>query len=72
MGGFGLGEGRIQVKALCGRALSVCGKRLALPDGADLGLPLEAVMRSPIQHDGILLIENKQTFHEIWRVRKDL
>lgn len=70
--GGAVGKGRIQVKALRGRDLSVCGKRLALPDGADLGLPLEAVLESPIQHDGILLVENKQTFHEIWRVREDL
>lgn len=67
-----VGYGRIQVKALRGRDLSLCGKRLALPDGADLGLPLEAVLESPSQHDGILLVENKQTFNEIWRVREDL
>lgn len=67
-----VGEGRIQVKALRGRSVSVCGKHLALPEGADLGLALDAVLESPIQHDSILLVENKQTFHEIWRVREDL
>jgi len=70
--GGAVGEGRIQVKALRGRDLSVCRKRLALPDGADLGLPLEAVLDSPTLHDCILLVENKQTFHEIWHVREDL
>jgi len=72
LAGGAVGEGRLQVKALRGRDLSVCGKRLALPDGADLGLPLEAVLGSPIQHDSILLVENKQTFNDIWRVREDL
>jgi len=72
LAGRAVGEGRIQAKALRGRDLSVCGERLALPEGADLGLPVKAVLGSPIQHDGILLVENKLTFHEIWHVREDL
>lgn len=70
--GSAVGKGRIQIKALRGRDLSVCGKRLALPDEADLGLSLETILESPIQHDCILLVENKQTFNEIWRVRENL
>lgn len=67
-----VGEGRLQVKALRGRKLSVCGEQWALPDRAELGLDLAAVLESPISHHSILLVENKQTFHEIWRVQERL
>jgi hypothetical protein len=72
LAGGAVGEGRLQVKALRGRDLSVCGRQLALPDEADLGLPLEGVLGSPIQHDGILIVENKQTFNDIWHVHENL
>lgn len=65
-------EGRIQVKALRDRELTVCGGRWSFPDRADLGLDLESLLGSPVLHSSILLVENKQTFHDIWSVREDL
>lgn len=65
-------EGRVRIKALRGRPLSVCGVQLQLPAGGDLGIEVEAVLGSPIRHDGILLVENKQTFNEIWDVEESL
>lgn len=65
-------EGRIRVKALRGRSVSVCDRQLPLPAGGDLGIEVEMVLGSPILHDGILLVENKQTFNEIWDVEEGL
>lgn len=65
-------KGRVQLKALRGHDLSVCGKLFLLPDTADLGLDLEVVMEDATGHDSILLIENKETFNDVWRVREDL
>lgn len=72
LAGGTVGEGRIQVKALRGRELSVCGGRWALLDRADMGLDLASLLGAPIQHDSILIVENKQTFHDLWSVREDL
>lgn len=65
-------EGRIRVKALRGRSVSVCDRQLPLPAGGDLGIEVEMVLGAAILHDGILLVENKQTFNEIWDVEEGL
>lgn len=65
-------EGRVRIKALRGRPLSVCDRQLPLPTGADLGIEVDTVLESPIMHDGILLVENKQTFNEIWDVEESM
>ena len=67
-----VGEGRVQVKAMCGHELSVCGGRWVLPERADMGLDLGALLAAPIGHGSLLIVENRQTFIELWRVRKDL
>lgn len=65
-------EGRIRVKALRGRSVSVCDRQLPLPAGGDLGIEVEMVLGAAILHDGILLVENKQTFNEIWDAEEGL
>ena len=65
-------EGRVRIKALRGRPLSVCGVQLPLPAGGDLGIEVELILESKIRHDGILLVENKQTFNDIWDVEEGL
>lgn len=65
-------EGRVRIKALRERPLSVCGVQLPLPTGGDLGIEVESILESPIRHDGILLVENKQTFNDIWDVEEGL
>jgi hypothetical protein len=72
LAGSSVGEGRVQVKALRGRELSVYGGQWALPERADMGLDLELLLGAPIHHGSILVVENKQTFHDIWRVREEL
>lgn len=67
-----VGEGRVRIKALRGRHLSACDRQLLLPTGADLGIVVDTVLESPIMHDGILLVENKQTFNEIWDVEESM
>ncbi len=65
-------EGRVRIKALRERPLSVCGVQLPLPAGGDLGIEVESILESPIRHDGILLVENKHTFNDIWDVEEGL
>lgn len=63
-----VGDGRLRVKALPGRILQVAGDSWSLPDRADLGLDLNAVLGSEIGHDALLIIENLQTFDDIHTV----
>lgn len=72
LAGGSVGEGRILVKALPGRELALCGGRWVLPDHADMGVDLNSVLRFPILHGSLLIVENRQTFQDIGRVRKDL
>ena len=46
--------------------------RWVLPERADMGLDLGALLAAPIGHGSLLIVENRQTFIELWRVRKDL
>lgn len=63
-----VGDGRLRVKALPGRVLRVAGGRWFLPDRADLGMDLSAVLESEIGHDALLIVENLQTFDDIHAV----
>lgn len=72
MGGCIVGEDRVQIKALAGQALSVGDGEWLLPDGVDMGFPLAALLKFPIRHGSILVVENKQTFHDLWQVREDI
>jgi hypothetical protein len=67
-----VGDGRLRVKALPGRVLRVAGGRWSLPDRADLGLDINAVLEEEIGHDALLIIENLQTFDDIHSVDSDL
>lgn len=65
-------EGRLQIKALQGHALSVAGCELDLPDGFDAGCLLSTVLGHPIHHGAILVVENKQSFDELWHISHGL
>lgn len=67
-----VGEGRLQLKAVTGRELSVCGGRWSLPDRADLGVDLSCVLDNPVEHGCLLVVENRQTFIELWHVETAL
>lgn len=67
-----VGEGRLQVKALAGQHLAVAGNVFDLPERCDLGIDLAAILAAPIGHGAILVVENKETFLDLWRVRQDL
>ncbi len=60
-----VGDGRLRVKALPGRVLQVAGGSWSLPDRADLGMDLNAVLGNEIGHDALLIIENLQTFDDV-------
>lgn len=63
-----VGDGRLRLKALPGRVLRVAGGSWSLPDRADLGMDLSAVLESEIGHDALLVVENLQTFDDIHTV----
>lgn len=63
-----VGDGRLRVKALPGRVLQVAGGGWLLPDRADLGIDLAAVLEREIGHDALLIVENLQTFDDIHTV----
>lgn len=63
-----VGDGRLRVKALPGRVLQVAGGSWLLPDRADLGMDLSAVLEREIGHDALLIVENLQTFDDIHTV----
>ena len=65
-------EGRLQVKAMRGQTLNVCGGCWALPPRADMGVDLEGVLNSKVNHDALLVVENSQTFDDFWTVRPDV
>lgn len=67
-----VGDGRLRVKALPGRVLRVAGGRWSLPDRADLGMDLSAVLESEIGHDALLIVENLQTFDDIHTVDSEV
>lgn len=64
--------GRLRVKAIPGRAVSVCGGCWNLPPRTDLGVVLEAVLGSKIGHDALLVVENGETFDDFWAVRPEV
>lgn len=66
--GRSVGDGRLRVKALPGRILQVAGGSWPLPDRADLGLDINALLGDEIGHDALLIIENLQTFDDIHTV----
>jgi len=72
LAGRTVGDGRLRMKALPGRILQVAGSRWPLPDRADLGLDINAVLGFEIGHDALLIIENLQTFDDIHTVDPDV
>lgn len=67
-----VGGGRLRVKTLSGSVLRVAGGSWSLPDRADLGLDLSAVIGSEIGHDALLIVENLQTFDDIHTVGSEV
>lgn len=65
LAGRTVGDGRLRMKTLPRRILQVVGSSWSLPDRADLGLDLNAVLGDKIGHDALLIIENLQTFDDI-------
>ncbi len=65
-------QGRVLVKALSGRAVKVCGGQWALCSRSDMGFDVAAILAQGCGHDSLLIVENKQTFHDLWDVRLDL
>ncbi|MDD2749409.1 MAG: hypothetical protein PHX24_04915 [Acidithiobacillus sp.] len=63
-----VGTGRLRMKALQGCPLHVMGQTWYLSDRMDIGGDLEAVLQSDIGHDGLLLVENLQTFDDLFAV----
>lgn len=70
--GRSVGHGRLRLKALSKRILRVAGGHWPLPDRADLGLDLHAVLGHEIGHDALLIVENLQTFDDIHAVDPDV
>lgn len=65
-------EGRLQIKAMRWHALSVYGGRWMLPDRTDLGVDLTGLLKESVDHDCLLVVENRQTFIELWHVESEL
>lgn len=65
-------DGRLQCKALQGQKVYVAGQEWELPDGFDIGGMLSTVLANPIHHDAIVVVENKQTFDQLWHISHGL
>lgn len=63
-----VGTGRLRMKSLHGHMLGVMDQTWHLPNRMDMCGDLESVLQSKINHDGLLIIENLQTFDDIFSV----
>ena len=67
-----VGEGELWLKAMPGLPLSVCDGQWDLPDLGFVGLDLDCVLSASIGHGCLLVVENKQTFRDLWHISHGL
>lgn len=70
-GGGPLKTGRIAIKALPGKPLSISGETLSLPQGSHVDIDWRSIIQS-IRHDSIMLVENYEVFDQLHRLSFDL